>query len=63
MQSERKAAYAQAQEEAVLLTQLAYAKGQTVDATMDFPSPERCGGFARTAELVGRGLGAARRAA
>jgi hypothetical protein len=45
MQSEREAAYAQAQEEAILLTQLAYAKGQTVDATKDFPSPQLCGGF------------------
>jgi hypothetical protein len=45
MQSERKAAYSQAQEEAILLTQLAYAKGETIDAAKDFPSPERCGGF------------------
>jgi hypothetical protein len=45
LQGERKAAYAQAQEEAILLTQLAYAKGETVDAAKDFPSPERCGGF------------------
>jgi hypothetical protein len=45
LQGERKSAYAQAQEEAILITQLAYAKGQTVDAAKDFPSPELCGGF------------------
>jgi hypothetical protein len=37
MQSERKAAYEKAQEEAILLTQVAYAKGQTVDAAKDSP--------------------------
>ena len=45
MQSGRKSAFAAAQEEAILLTQLAHAKGQTVDAARDFPSPELCGGF------------------
>ena len=45
LQSGRKSAYDQAQEEAILLTQLAHAKGQTLDAAKDFPSPERCGGF------------------
>jgi hypothetical protein len=45
LQAERKAAYAKAQEEAILLTQLAHAKGQTIDAVKDFPSPELCGGF------------------
>jgi hypothetical protein len=45
LQAERKAAYAKAQEEAILLTQLAHAKGQTVDAAKDFPAPELCGGF------------------
>jgi hypothetical protein len=39
LQGERKAAYAQAQEETILLTQLAYAKGETVDVAKDFPSP------------------------
>jgi hypothetical protein len=37
LQGERKAAYTQAQEEAILLTQLACAKGETVDAAKDFP--------------------------
>jgi hypothetical protein len=45
LQSERKTAYEKTREEAILLTQLAYAKGQTVDAAKDFPSPELCGGF------------------
>jgi hypothetical protein len=44
MQSEHKA-YEKAQEEAILLTQIAYSKGQTVDAAKEFPSPELCGGF------------------
>jgi hypothetical protein len=46
MQAQRKSAYAKAEAEAILLTQLAHAKGQTVDAAKDFP-PERCGGFLR----------------
>ena len=45
MQTQRKSAYAKAEAEAILLTQLAHAKGQTVDAVKDFPSPEQCGGF------------------
>ena len=45
MQAGRKEAFAAAQEEAILLTQVAHAKGQTVDAAKDFPSPELCGGF------------------
>jgi hypothetical protein len=45
MQSERKSAFSAAQEEAILLTQLAHAQGKTVDAAKDFPSPELCGGF------------------
>jgi hypothetical protein len=45
MQTQRKSAYAKAEAEAILLTQLAHAKGQTVDAAKDFPSPQECGGF------------------
>ena len=45
LQSGRKSAYDQAQEEAILLTQLAHAKGQTLDPAKDFPAPELCGGF------------------
>jgi hypothetical protein len=51
MQAQRKSAYATAEAEAILLTQLAQAKGQTVDATKDFPVPELCGGFLRGASL------------
>ena len=57
MQSERKAAYAKAQEEAMLLTQLAHAKGQSPDVAKDLPAPEFCGGFAYSLEiarLIGR---------
>jgi hypothetical protein len=46
MQAARKSAYAKAEAEAILLTRLAHAKGQTVDAAKDFPSPDLCGGFA-----------------
>jgi hypothetical protein len=46
MQSGRKTAYTNMQEEAILLTQLAHAKGETLDPAKDFPSPELCGGFA-----------------
>jgi hypothetical protein len=45
MQSERKAAYAKARQEAILLTLLADAKGQSPDVSKEFPSPELCGGF------------------
>ena len=54
LQAARKAAYAQAQEEAILLTQLAAAKGQTVDAARDFPSPDLNGGFAYSAAEIAR---------
>jgi hypothetical protein len=54
MQSARKAAYAKAEAEAILLTQLAHAKGQTVDAAKDFPSPELCGGFAYSLPEIAR---------
>jgi hypothetical protein len=52
MQSQRKSAYATAEAEAILLTQLAHAKGQTVDAEKDFPSPELCGGFVYSAPKI-----------
>jgi hypothetical protein len=45
MQSGRKTAYTNMQEEAILLTQLAHAKGETLDPEKDFPAPELCGGF------------------
>jgi hypothetical protein len=61
MQTQRKAAYAKAEEEAILLTQLAHAKGQTVDAAKDFPSPEFCGGFVFSLPEIARLIGRAAR--
>jgi hypothetical protein len=61
MQAQRKAAYAKAEEEAILLTQLAHAKGQTVDAAKDFPSPERYGGFVFSLPEIARLIGRAAR--
>jgi hypothetical protein len=63
MQAERKSAYAKAEAEAILLTQLAHAKGQTVDAAKDFPSPERCGGFVFSLPEIARLIGRAARLA
>jgi hypothetical protein len=63
MQANRKAAYSKAEAEAILLTQLAHAKGQTVDATKDFPSPEHCGGFVYSLPEIARLIGRAARLA
>ena len=63
MQANRKAAYSKAEAEAILLTQLAHAKGQTVDATKDFPSPELCGGFVYSLPEIARLIGRAARLA
>ncbi len=63
MQSERKSSYVHAQEEAILLTQLTHAKGQTVDAAKDFPSPELCGGFVYSLPEIARLIGRAARIA
>src|SRR5262249_42174565 len=63
MQAERKSAYAKAEAEAILLTQLAHAKGQTVDAAKDFPSPERSGGFVYSLPEIARLIGRAARLA
>jgi hypothetical protein len=61
MQAERKAAYAQARDEAIVLTQLAASKGQTIDPARDFPSPESNGGFVYAPEEIARILSRARR--
>lgn len=45
LQSSRKSAYAQAEEEAILLVRRAAAKGETIDLAKDFPPPEEAGGF------------------
>jgi hypothetical protein len=63
MQSQRKSAYATAEAEAILLTQLAHAKNQTVDAEKDFPSPELCGGFVYSLPEIARLIGRAARLA
>ncbi len=61
MQAERKIFYALAQREAILLTQLAEAKGQSVDPAQDFPSPESCCGFVYSASEVARLISRERR--
>jgi hypothetical protein len=63
MQTQRKSAYATAEAEAILLTQLAHAKGQTVDAAKDFPAPELCGGFVYSLPEIARLIGRAARLA
>ena len=63
MQAQRKSAYAKAEAEAILLTQLAHAKGQTVDAAKDFPLPEQCGGFVYSLPEIARLIGRAARLA
>ncbi len=61
MQAERKAAYAKAQEEAILLTQLAEASGNTFDPAHYFASPETCGGFVYSSPEIARVISRARR--
>jgi hypothetical protein len=54
MQAKRKAAHAQAQEEAILLTQLAEANGETYDPAPDFPSSGAAGQFVYSAPEIKR---------
>jgi hypothetical protein len=61
LQSGRKAAYQKAQQEAILLTQLAHMKGEPPDQSKEFPSPELCGGFAYSLVEVARLIGRAAR--
>ena len=56
------AAYSKAQEEAILLTQLAHAKGQP-DQAKEFPSPELYGGFVYSLPEIARLIGRAARVA
>ena len=63
MQTQRKSAYAKAEAEAILLTQLAHAKGQTLDAAKDFPPPEHYGGFVYSLPEIARLIGRAARLA
>jgi hypothetical protein len=59
LQAERKAAFDQARQEALLLTDLAQSKGQTYDRAPDFPATEFRGGFVYStleiAQLIDRG--------
>jgi hypothetical protein len=61
LQSQRKAAYAQALEEAILLTKLAEAKGQIYNPAPDFDPAESRGGFAYSAAEIARVMSRARR--
>jgi hypothetical protein len=54
MQAERRAACAQAQEEAMLLTQLAQSKGETYDPAQDFPPTNNPAGFVYSAPEIAR---------
>ena len=61
LQSGRKSAYEKAQQEAILLTQLAHLKGEPPDQSKEFPSPELCGGFVYSLVEVARLIGRAAR--
>ncbi len=61
MQSGRKSAYQKAQQEAILLTQLAHLKGEPPDQAKEFPSPELCGGFVYSLPEIARLIGRAAR--
>jgi septal ring factor EnvC (AmiA/AmiB activator) len=63
LQAKRKAAHAQAQEEAILLTQLAEANGKTYDPAPDFPCPEAVGQFVYSAPEIKRLIARASRLA
>ncbi len=54
LQSQRKAAYEKAQEEAVLLTQLAQSKGETYDPAPDFPAASSPTGFVYSQSEIAR---------
>src|SRR5215469_2147265 len=57
LQARRKAAHAQAQEEAILLTQLAEANGETYNPALDFPSTGTAGEFVYSAPEIKRLIG------
>ena len=54
LQAKRNAAHAQAQEEAILLTQLAEANGETYNPASDFPSTGTAGEFVYSAPEIKR---------
>ena len=61
LQAKRKAAHAQAQEEAILLTQLAEANGETYNPAPDFPSTGAAGEFVYSAPEIARLIARANR--
>jgi hypothetical protein len=61
LQAERKAAHAQALEQALVLTQLAETKGQTYDPACDFQPADSHGGFVYSAAEIARIRSRARR--
>ncbi len=54
LQAERKIAYANAQEEAILLTRLAESSGQRFDPAAHFSATESCGGFEYSPDEIKR---------
>jgi hypothetical protein len=63
MQTARRSAYEKAQEDAILLTQLAHLKGEHPDQAKEFPSPELYGGFVYALPEIARLIGRAARLA
>jgi hypothetical protein len=61
LQSHRKAAYAQAQAEAILLAKQAYAHGKSYDPAPDFTGAEDLGGFAYSSPEIARVISRANR--
>jgi hypothetical protein len=61
MRAERLAAYAKAQEEAIVLTQLAAAQGQTFDPAEHFPANGSFGGFVYSASAIDTAISRASR--
>lgn len=54
LQDARKAAYAKAQDEAILLTKLAHAKNSAFDPAAHFSAPEDCGQFVYSSAEIAR---------
>jgi hypothetical protein len=63
LQSHRKAAYAQAQAEAILLAKQAFAHGKSYDPAADFTGAEDLGGFVYSSPEIARVISRANRLA
>jgi hypothetical protein len=61
LQSARKAAFAQAQAEAILLAEWTQSQGEVYDPTLDFPPTEDFGGFVYSTAEIARLIDRARR--